>query len=498
MSTVFLSYSSEQAEVATRIELSLKEDGHLVFRDRSSLPPGEAFDTRIRAAVEESDLFVFLISSESISPGRYTLTELKFAEQKWGNPSGHVLPVLVEPVPGEIIPAFLRAVTILNPQGNLTAEVAAEVARMSASWWRRMLEPRRLVPIVAAVLLLAGGAWIGLPSYLERREQTIRGAELVQQSQSQADSGDYENAWKLLEEAKAVAPASGQVSEAQERLAMMLLRGAGVNFSGGSNAYLEALLNRTLPVLSRGASVAKGERLANLLAHIGWTDYLRELTGVGGPDPAEHYRRALEVDSRNVYAHAMWGFEMLRKRGPRTALAEAKRHFSAAVESGREREYVRYLQVSALLQTYTNVWIDDLGRENEAIRVANEMRIDGETRPKGWGRGSFKGKLWSIYYFEVVTGDHLEALLAALPATEHLALFRWLFPEEDLPESEGAPPLFFYLSVLAQLQEHGGDRPGALVSYRRLLSEFAKKKYDSSRATKIVNDANAAVRRLSS
>jgi hypothetical protein len=52
MSTVFLSYASEQGEAATRIELSLKGEGYSVFRDRSSLPPGESFDVRIRAAIE--------------------------------------------------------------------------------------------------------------------------------------------------------------------------------------------------------------------------------------------------------------------------------------------------------------------------------------------------------------------------------------------------------------------------------------------------------------
>src|SRR6267143_4139905 len=211
MGTVFLSYSSEQGEAATRIELSLKEDGHAVFRDRSSLPPGESFDARIRAAVEECDLFIFLISRESISQGRYTLTELKFAGEKWGNPAGHVLPVLVEQVPKDAIPAFLRAVTMLHPQGNVTAEVAAEVARMTAPWWRRMLEPRRLVPTVVVLLVLAGGAWMGLPSYLEHREQTVQAGALIKQSQSQADSGESGNAWKLLEQANAVAPASHDV-----------------------------------------------------------------------------------------------------------------------------------------------------------------------------------------------------------------------------------------------------------------------------------------------
>ena len=126
------------------------------------------------------------------------------------------------------------------------------------------------------------------------------------------------------------------------------------------------------------------------------------------------------------------------------------------------------------------------------------MRINGETRPSGWKFGSLKRKLWSIYHFDVVTDDGLEPLLAALPAAEHLALFRWLFPEDDLPEADGAPSLFSYLFVLGQLQEHGGERAGALVSYRRLLREAANKNYNSSRAIKMVNDVNAAIKRLSS
>ena len=68
MATVFLSYSSEQGEAATRIELSLKGDGHAVFRDRSALPPGESFDARIRLAIDESDLFIFATAVASRRP----------------------------------------------------------------------------------------------------------------------------------------------------------------------------------------------------------------------------------------------------------------------------------------------------------------------------------------------------------------------------------------------------------------------------------------------
>jgi hypothetical protein len=495
-SSIFLSYASEQSEAATHIELSLKGDGYNVFRDRTSLPAGESFDARIRTAIEESDLFIFLISRESISQGRYTLTELKFAEHKWKHPGGHVLPVLLEPVPKQAIPIFLRAVTILHPQGNVTAEIAAEVARMTTPWWQRILHPRWLVPTAAVMLILVFVAWMWLPDYLQRREQQRHAAKLEKQSQLKAESGDYTNAWKLLEQANTIAPGYSEVMEAQERLAMKWLRGAGLNYFGGNSRYFEELVNRTSPVLSRGASGAKGERLANLLAHMGWAAYLRERAGVGGLPPAQHYGQALEVDPGNVYGHAMWGFEILRKRRSAEAIAQGKQHFSAALKSDREREYLRYLQISALLQTYTNVWIDEPEREKEAIRVANEMRINGEPRPKGWGRGSLKKKLWSIYYFAIVANDRTPSLLAALPPEEHLSLFRWLFPEDDLPQDDGAPSLFDFLLVLAQLQEQAGERAAALESYRRLLGEFAKKEYPSSRTTKIASNANAAIKRL--
>ncbi len=192
----------------------------------------------------------------------------------------------------------------------------------------------------------------------------------------------------------------------------------------------------------------------------------------------------------------MWGFELLRERGSPAALAQAKRHFSAALEIGREREYLRHLQVSALLQTYTNVWIEDLERQREVIRVVNAMRTGNETRPKGWEPSSFKGKVWAIYHFGFVVDDERGPLLATLPPAEHLATFRWLFPEDDLPADRGEYSLFEYRFFLAQVEEYGGDRTGALASYRRLLGEFASKKYNSSRAIKMVEQANAAIRRL--
>ena len=72
-----------------------------------------------------------------------------------------------------------------------------------------------------------------------------------------------------------------------------------------------------------------------------------------------------------------------------------------------------------------------------------------------------------------------------------------LFPEDDLAVVDrGEYARFEYLFVLAHVEEYGVDRAAALASYRRLLGEFAAKKYNSSRAIKMAEQANAALRRL--
>ena len=129
---IFLSYPSTHQDLAEQLSLSLTSEGHTVFYDRTSLAAGQEFDRQIRDEVERSDLFVFLVNTESVSRGRYTLTELKLARKKWPHPGGHVLPVLIEPTEMSTIPPYLRAVTLLAPEGNLTAEVLAHLAAMPA------------------------------------------------------------------------------------------------------------------------------------------------------------------------------------------------------------------------------------------------------------------------------------------------------------------------------------------------------------------------------
>jgi hypothetical protein len=124
---IFLSYASEDRSTAEAIAFSLRDRGHEVFLDRDGLRVGEGFDKSIEQAVNKSNIFIFLISPQSVAEGRYTLTELTFARQKWPSPSGHVLPVRVRTTSLDQIPSYLKAVTILEPHGNVAAETSAKV-----------------------------------------------------------------------------------------------------------------------------------------------------------------------------------------------------------------------------------------------------------------------------------------------------------------------------------------------------------------------------------
>ena len=129
---VFLSYSSEQANIAEQVYFSLKTSGHDVFFDRTNLLPGEEYNRAILERIRSSDLFVFLISPSSIQESAYTRTEMRFARDTWPNPEGRVLPVLAVPTDFSQIPNYLKAVTILRPDGNLPAEVSASVNDLAA------------------------------------------------------------------------------------------------------------------------------------------------------------------------------------------------------------------------------------------------------------------------------------------------------------------------------------------------------------------------------
>ncbi len=147
---IFLSYASEQKVSAETIAFSLRKRGHNVFLDKDDLPPGKSYDDQIQTAVFASDLMIFLISPESVTKGRYTLTELEYARHRWRTPHNVVVPVMLKPTDMATVPSFLKAVTIHEPSGNLAAEV---------SFWIEQMRGAGYVARVTTLVMMIGAAF---------------------------------------------------------------------------------------------------------------------------------------------------------------------------------------------------------------------------------------------------------------------------------------------------------------------------------------------------
>lgn len=157
---IFLSYASEDRPRIEPIRFALAEQGHDVFYDREDLKPGESFDSKIRTAIERSDLFVCFLTPHTVDAGSYTLNELAVAERMWPVADGRVLPVILADVPRTAIPAYLRSVTCLTPVGNVTASVSDAVHTLAQIHNRR--RQRRIATWAVAILIpiAAAAYWL--------------------------------------------------------------------------------------------------------------------------------------------------------------------------------------------------------------------------------------------------------------------------------------------------------------------------------------------------
>ncbi len=156
---IFLSYAGEHRRQAEGIAIRLRQDGHEVFFDRQSLAPGKQYDRTIRTEIDACELFVFLISPESVERGAYALTELDMAEDRWPNPSGRLLPVMISDTPLDKVPSYATSVTILEPRGNAVAEVAAQVEKLSGGHGSGLNKRLLALAGIAIVALLVVVLW---------------------------------------------------------------------------------------------------------------------------------------------------------------------------------------------------------------------------------------------------------------------------------------------------------------------------------------------------
>jgi len=153
---IFLSYAREQLTIAEHIAFALRQEGHTVFFDQDTIAPGEAFNEKIRNDIRRSDLFIFLISPDSVDPKSYARTELSIAEHHWPAPKGRIIPIMAEKTPWDSLPGILKVLNVIEARENAVPEVCFAVEKLHTAQ-----KQRRVLAIAGCgvVVVVGGLAW---------------------------------------------------------------------------------------------------------------------------------------------------------------------------------------------------------------------------------------------------------------------------------------------------------------------------------------------------
>ena len=327
------------------------------------------------------------------------------------------------------------------------------------------------IGVATAVLSLIFGLQQLASWLLDYRAKRREIAEYIDLGNMQRASHDYHAAWASLEKAYALDSDNDGVNRAREDLAMEWLENIRVR---SDQETFTDVVDRILPALRRGALKSEEQRKADLLAHIGWADFLRWRDGNVALEPEASYRQALAVDSSNVYAHAMWGHWILWQHGD---IERAKHHFAKALAAGRKHDYARRMQLSALLN------VKNEHTEAEIIRVCNAMRQNNETFDD-----SHRNAIWGVYSSigGRIRSAHVDSgfFEEVIPREQELATFRWLFEDWDRTADNTV-----YLYLLACLQEAAGQHEVALQAFLNL-------RQNASSRSVFLHRIDAAIKRL--
>jgi tetratricopeptide (TPR) repeat protein len=348
------------------------------------------------------------------------------------------------------------------------------------SRWKVALKAAGAVSAVVS-FLLALNQVTGVVQEFRIHHKEFR--EAMQAGAQAENREDYHAAFDSFKHALDLDPIDRSAQERQTEAAMLWLESFDptpdtlISDDPAADRSVIDAANLVLPVFDKGLVRAKGPAAADILAHVGWANFLRYREGVKeGITIDENFRQALEKDPNNVYAHAMWGFWIVWHDGN---LEPANQHFSAALASGRKKEYVRDLQLAALVHRHND--------ETDAaeLRVANEMRKNGETISDRQCHDILDDTIGD----RLDMHNKLAAILSVLPAKEMQATFDWLNAGKVTSTNEKQAYSPF---IAANLLEIAGDREGALSIYRTLQKD------PRSKFLSLTGAIDDAIKRLSS
>jgi hypothetical protein len=284
---------------------------------------------------------------------------------------------------------------------------------------------------VATALRWAGGATavLSLLFAVVQLEALVSGwsaqqqllLELREAARLQVEAGDFAGAGETL---RGGAAGSHAVSSAPPELVALELHAALSELRDaravGTEGYAPTV-ERLQPVLRRAVGRLDGRERADVLAHLGWSSFLLFYDGRGDGNVDAYHAKALEAEPANVYAHAwlahwiLWPGGAHRFAPAEQRVEQANVHFRAALESGREREWVRRIQINSWLNGNSIGWYAELAR------AANAARVSGDTLS-----ARSRDRVVRAYTRALSSARSREELLAALPLAQQVDTLVWL------------------------------------------------------------------------
>lgn len=415
---VFVSHSKKDRDLVSPIVTSLEGQGHDVFFDEDDLPAGDEYDGRIRRAIDGCPVFVFCISGHSLKSGSYALSELEMAKQRWKHPRQHILPVLLDPeLSFDGIPGYLKAVTVLRPKGNLTAEVSGAVARlrnMQRKRWAALGSiPLAIAVAVALVVSL-------MPSREERAMKLVAsGDELEESGEYQAALADYE---KALRFAPDLLPAHAGKAKVVYRLgrtdeaARLVEKGLGSPWDANSEADASSrarmrLIRATLKKREGQFDEAEADLLQALetLAPFATPSSLGLQASMEGTLGGLYQRSGRGEEAKHAYVRAI---DLGRRAGDDRGVIQDQYNYSTLLRREKDYDGAKRVLGSALktavrlefLESQVHVWwgfartyedSGDMSKARHAYMKALELlrnpeaRIPNKVRTRGKVLGDF-------------------------------------------------------------------------------------------------------------
>jgi hypothetical protein len=376
--------------------------------------------------------------------------------------------------------AELRDTTFKDDCARLARSLDVRAAAENVIGKRRIK-----IGVVAVIALLIAGQIVNvsLEKWRESHTRTSAVDAKLATARNQASRGEFEAAFRSLQNVVGEHPTHSAALELQADAAMGWVREFHVLVPEGQKAEdlagpaLAELIGVLDAALAR--TDAKSPRAADILAHIGWAHWLNQHIAHKefGPAAERDIRAALRVDTSNVYANAMLGNWIIQKN---RSSKEAVQHFDVAVKTGKERPFVRRMQLGAM------VYNDDPAIMQALIRVVNEMRKNGEAIEDVYKRRTLSA------YSPSRPMDELKLTLSALPSEEAWRTFEWL----DSPGGEGSDSDDRQLRhdfIKAIILEVSGKNREALAAFSALDRELRVKRLSG----RFADHVSAAVKRLS-